>query len=328
MMAGLGSFIVFPAFPQAVISAQSGLVHYVQGRVYLNDALVKTSFGQFPQVKQNQVLRTAEGRAEVLLSPGVFLRVGENSSIRMLATRLSDTRLALLSGTIIVEAAELLKDNSVTVSFNSANVHLGKRGVYRLDADAAELRVFDGEAEVIQADQRIEVKKGKMLALDGNSLTVQKFDRSQTDALDRWSGRRAEYLAMANLYSARAIYDSGVPWPRSGWSWNPYFGMFAFIPMSGYYHSFYGYDYYSPMQAYMVFAPARSSGFGESSASHGYRTIAPTPGGASGTIAVSRAGNGGNIRAPAPAPAGPASAPAPAPASLPRSSGSAGGRTR
>src|SRR2546429_3861810 len=47
----------------------------------------------FPDVKENWQLRTEEGRAEVLLTPGVFLRVSENSAIRMIANRLIDTRV-------------------------------------------------------------------------------------------------------------------------------------------------------------------------------------------------------------------------------------------
>jgi hypothetical protein len=88
----------------AVISARSGLIHYVEGQVYVGDQLVETKFGVFPEVKENQQLKTEEGRAEVLLTPGVFLRLGENSSFRMITNRLIDTRLEFLSGRAIVEA--------------------------------------------------------------------------------------------------------------------------------------------------------------------------------------------------------------------------------
>ena len=45
--------------------------------------------------------------AEILLTPGVFLRVAENSSIKMISSRLIDTRVDLLSGSILIECAEL-----------------------------------------------------------------------------------------------------------------------------------------------------------------------------------------------------------------------------
>ena len=107
----------------AVISARSGLIHYVEGQVYVDDQLVETKFGIFPEVKENQQLRTEEGRAEVLLTPGVFLRLGENSSFRMITNRLIDTRLEFLAGAAVVEAEDIAKDNSVTVAYGDATVH-------------------------------------------------------------------------------------------------------------------------------------------------------------------------------------------------------------
>src|ERR1700730_3166842 len=98
VLAGATSFV---ASAQSVISAKSGLIHYVEGRAYLNDQLIESKFGEFPDVKENQQLRTEEGRAEILLTPGVFLRLGENSAIRMVTNRLIDTRLELLSGSAL-----------------------------------------------------------------------------------------------------------------------------------------------------------------------------------------------------------------------------------
>ena len=103
----------------------------------------KPNSAVFPEVKENQQLKTEEGRAEVLLTPGVFLRLGENSSFRMITNRLIDTRLEFLSGAAIVEAEDIGKDNSVTVVYGDATVHPLKKGIYRFDAGlgrAARLR--------------------------------------------------------------------------------------------------------------------------------------------------------------------------------------------
>jgi len=91
------------ALAQYVISTHSGVIQYVEGRAYLGDKPVEPKFGQFPDIKENQEFRTEEGRAEVLLTPGVFLRMGENSAIRMLSTHLTDTRVEVLSGSAVVE---------------------------------------------------------------------------------------------------------------------------------------------------------------------------------------------------------------------------------
>src|SRR6516225_2361488 len=79
------------AVGQSVISTRSGIVHFFEGAVYLGDQPLESHPGRFSIVPQGTELRTAEGRAEVLLTPGVFLRVGENSAIRMLASELSHT---------------------------------------------------------------------------------------------------------------------------------------------------------------------------------------------------------------------------------------------
>lgn len=307
-----------PAYPQAMISAKSGLIHYTEGRVLLDGQPVEPKFGQFPHVKEQGVLRTEAGRAEVLLSPGVFLRVSENSEVRLISDRITDTRLELATGVVLIECAEILKGNLLTVLFRDAAISIREDGLYRIDADTAELRVYDGQAAVEAGGQIISVKKGRALALDG-SLLARKFDVKTGDALFRWSKRRAEYIAMANLSSAKALYDSGTYWRSSGWWWNPYFGMFTYIPYRGVWNSPFGWRYFSPREIYIVYAPPRQPAMSawdptpRYNANLGYSTVSPTPSGSSGTMASS---------APPTTATGAESAP------IPRESGSAGGRPR
>src|SRR5437016_9149998 len=140
VMAGASSFV---ASAQSVISAKSGLIHYAEGRVYLGDQLVENKFGNFPDIKENAQLRTKDGRAEVLLTPGVFLRISENSSFRMVTNRLIDTRLELLTGSAVVEADEVAKDTNVTIVVRQAAVLIAKHGLYRFDMEPARVKVFE-----------------------------------------------------------------------------------------------------------------------------------------------------------------------------------------
>ena len=149
MLAGLAGF----AFGQSMISAKSGLIHYVEGRVLLDGKPAEVKFGVFPHMRDSSELRTEEGRAEVLLTPGAFLRVRENSSFRLVSSQLADTRLELMSGSVLLECAELLRDNAVTLTYKDATIALRKNGVYRLNAEPAEVRVYDGEALVEQGGQ-------------------------------------------------------------------------------------------------------------------------------------------------------------------------------
>ena len=283
------ALVCLPALGQSVISAQSGLVHYVEGKVFVGDSQADPKFGQFPQLKENEVLRTGLGRVEVLLNPGVFLRLAEDSSIRMLSTRLTDCRVELLQGSMVIEAPETENDSgAVTVVYKDATIWLHEKGVYRLDTEPAQLRVFQGEAMVSAGGQKVVVKKGKVLLLDG-TMIVQKFDTAQTDALDRWSRRRAEHLAMANISAAKQIADSGVYWTRRGWWWNPYFGMYTFVPLRGTYYSPYGWSFWSPGNVYTIFyvPPTYSSGgWGGYNPNLGYSTVTPTSTGNSGTLAA------------------------------------------
>jgi hypothetical protein len=250
-IAALAGATSITASAQAVISAKSGLVHYVEGRVYLNDQLIESKFGEFPDVKENQQLRTEEGRAEVLLTPGVFLRLGENSAIRMVTNRLIDTRLEFLSGSALVEADELLKDNGVTLVYKDYAVQIQKKGVYRFDSEPAQLRVYDGLALADLNGKTQEVKEGHLLSME-SGLQVASFDKKDVDDLYRWGAHRSEYISMANVSAAKMVADSGTSWMNPNWYFNPYYNMFTFVPGYGYggYYNPFGYSFWSPFSVY------------------------------------------------------------------------------
>lgn len=304
------------ASAQQAISARSGMVHYVEGKVFAGDQQIDEKFGNFPQVKENQVLRTEEGRAEVLLTPGVFLRQAEHSSIRMITNRLIDTRLEFLTGSIILESDDMLKDNSVTVVAKDATVRLRKSGIYRFDAQPAQLKVVKGVVEVEAQGKTFELKEGKLLNLTGD-MAVAKFDSKESDELSRWSYRRAEIVAMANVSAAKSLHDSGgyssyvgSGYAGSGlggvgsgyypcmntrsslWAFNSYFGMYTYVPCSGQYGSPYGFMYWSPASVYRVYAPRPvynpSQGYSDGgfASSHGYNSMGATSSGYSGAVAA------------------------------------------
>jgi hypothetical protein len=255
-------------FAQVVISTQAGLINHTQGGVRLNDQAVESRRGQFQQMRQQDVLSTIQGRAEVLLNPGVFMRLGENSSFRLVSSQITDARVELVSGTAIVEANEVNKDTAVTLSCQQAEVSILKRGVYRLDANPPTVRVFDGKVLVRSAGQQMEIGRGKAVALDG-TLALAKFDRKRGDWLDLWSRDRASYLADLNLSTARSLRTQRGLGRISGWAFNPYFGVYTFMPGNGYYCSWYGSCYYSPRQVYYATSPRVSSGWDSSSSGGG-----------------------------------------------------------
>jgi len=245
----LGVLAVSSAHAQYMISAHSGVIQYVEGSAYLNDNQVEPKIGQFPNIKDNEVFRTTEGMAEVLLTPGVFLRLGENSSIRMLSNKLTDTRVEVLSGSALVECEDLAKDNAILLLYKGNELVLVKHGLYRVDADQGLFKVYDGEAIVKGESGQLTLHKGKETLLTG-ALMAENFDPKADDDLYRWSDRRSGYLAKANVSSANSLsnnysgYGGGGLW--NSWQFNPMFGMYTYVPYDGYSFSPFGYGFWSP----------------------------------------------------------------------------------
>jgi len=292
---------------QSVISAHSGVIHYAEGEVSIDGTAVHPKFAEFPDVKAGQLVATAEGRAEILLTPGVFLRMAEHTSVRMLSNALADTRLEVVSGSALVEVGELLEHNAIAFEASGVHMELAKKGLFRIDASPASLRVYEGQARVALGSESLTARKGHQIDLDSAKLADSRFDAKETDAFYRWSSRRAEYVAAANVISARVTsnssYSSGFSSNPGAWSWNPYFGMFTFLPASGVYWSPFGSPFYSPAMVWAAYVPRRGvvagpglgapTGLGSSPASFGRGAGNPGVGMPSGAFG---GGGGGGMR--------------------------------
>ena len=105
-------------------SAIPGTVNYVEGQVSIGGQPVTPRAIGSAQLEPNQVLETGQGRAELLLTPGVFLRLGDHSSVRLISPKLGDTRVELLAGRAIVEVTEIFKDSNLAVMMDGASARL------------------------------------------------------------------------------------------------------------------------------------------------------------------------------------------------------------
>ncbi len=269
-------------FAQDIISARAGMIQHIEGDVQIDGKTVtmparEKMFSQLPEVKKGSTMTTAEGRAEVLLSPGVTLRLGEDSAFKMIDSDLADTKLEIVKGIAIVEVLEVLKENLVTVKAGQSSIEFRKAGVYKLHvSEKSEILVYDGAAEVTVAGQTKTVKKGNAVSLENVTL-ARKFSTEKGDALLRWSMRRSSYMAMANVsaataarsYGGNSYYGQGGM-GLGGWMWNPYYSMYTYLPYRGMFcNSFMGYCYYSPSLVQQAFyAPPSYSGGGNSAAAN------------------------------------------------------------
>jgi hypothetical protein len=254
------------AFAQNAISARAGMINVAEGDVFFSDGRsgapqrVEPKPNEILSMKEGQILRTEEGRAEVLLTPGAFLRMGESSAIQLHSNRLSSVKVDLLEGGALIDVVELLPDNSVIVRLGEAEAELEKAGLYRFDAAPPRIRVFRGQAEARGQGWTQQLRQGRALQLEGGQWAVRRFDpEKETDSLYRWSKRRSGYIAMANVSAARQAGSLlGASAFRGGtWYWNPLFGFATYVPWSDTVISPFGYSYYTPGTVYQVYFPPR-----------------------------------------------------------------------
>jgi hypothetical protein len=249
----LVSLAVPACWAQAVISAHSGMVNFVQGDAQLAGRPVTLDGAIFPEVKPGQTFSTRDGHAEILLTPGVFLRLDRNSSFQMISNHLTDVQVKILSGSAVVDANEILKANRIAVKVGDSETLLLKVGIYHFNADAGQVRTYVGKAQVSDALNSTQLKGGRTL-LVGNLLTPEKFDnRKSTDELLAWSKQRDQRLALANMSVARSLGSHNLS--NSLWAWDPWMGGYTFLPQSGYGYNPFGIGWYSPASVWIAITP-------------------------------------------------------------------------
>ena len=233
-----------------VISAKAGGVNAVTGRTGVH-AKGSSEWEQLT-IKDNleggDVVKTGlDGRVEILLNPGSYMRVAENSEFELTSNSLENLEVRLIRGTAIVEATgaddtELL----INITTPHAKMAIVQRGLYRVNVvpgDLTELIVRKGR--VLLADPQTKVKGGRKLIFSGNTFSIAKLqdaDKKSVDSFDSWSKQRAETVAQANRKMASRALNSFVSgfsddWTRSlsagrsgVWIFNPRFGFFTFLP--------------------------------------------------------------------------------------------------
>jgi hypothetical protein len=234
--------------------AVPGTINYVEGQVSVGAQYLNSKSVGSIQVDEGQSLSTDKGKAEMLLTPGVFVRLGDHSSAQMVSSGLTNTQVAINQGEAMIEVDNLHPQNDIRVAENGVTTRLLKTGLYDLSHNL--VRVVDGKASVQQNDHDITVKGGHQLALNNNAKPkTQKFDKKEFEATDlyRWGSLRSDYLAQANVDAARIYYAGGwygPGWFGPGWYWDPWFSSFTFIPGDGIFYSPFGWGFYSPLWAY------------------------------------------------------------------------------
>jgi hypothetical protein len=233
-------------------TAVPGTLNYVEGQVSMGDQALNSHSIGTAELQPGESLVTEKGKAEVLLTPGVFLRIGNNSLVKMISASITDTEVEVHQGHAMIEVTEIHPENSLRVDEDGTATQLSKTGLYDFNRNQRELRVFDGKAFVESSREHVDVKAGRELTLANNDLSnPRKFDKKQYEEGDlfRWSSLRSGYLAEANVDAAGMYAENGwggLGWWGADWYWDPWFDAFTFIPGDGIFYSPFGWGFYSP----------------------------------------------------------------------------------
>ncbi len=158
-------------------------------------------------------------RVEILLNPGSYLRVAENSIVRINETKLDNVRVALDKGTVIVESAVFDKKvHALRIETAAGEIAIQKEGLYRFEADPEQTQwmslIRRGKAQWLpEGKPQVTLKSGKRFQLPvssaGGELQYANIRKEQVDNLDNWSMRRAQYLVAAS--------DRSSSWASNSW---------------------------------------------------------------------------------------------------------------
>ncbi len=249
-----------PAF--GADAGRPGTVNYIEGAAYLNGAQLNTRSVGSTALDPGQTLTTGAGKAEVLLTPGIFLRVDSDSAIKMISPDLTQTQVEVDRGRAAVEVDQIFPQNQVQIIDHGVITQIMKTGYYEFDGNQPEAMVFNGRAEVEVGDGKWEdVKDHHELALvaDGpHEKTISFNAKPINDELYNWSSLRSHYLAEANNqiageYASAPGFYPGWYWDPYMWNytylgWDPFYSPFGwgFYPWGGFYGrvGFYGHGYY------------------------------------------------------------------------------------
>jgi uncharacterized membrane protein YgcG len=255
-----------------VISAKAGGINAITGGASV------TSRGE-PSWQQlmitddlnsgDRVRTDYDGRVEVLLNPGAYLRLGGNSEFELIDNSLASLEVKLLRGTAIVEAAGADGlDLNIAISTPHTRLAIVRQGLYRLNvipSDATELIVRKGS--VILSDTHTKVKGGNKVIFSATNFSVAKLSDAdkKKDDVEAWSKDRAKALAQANqritnrvMNTAFASFnDPFYPFDTRAlglWFFNPRVGCYTFLPFYLGIGSPYGSAYLNAL--YLPYAPA------------------------------------------------------------------------
>lgn len=251
------------------ISAKAGGVNSVSGSVMVKRV------GQAPQLLTSQddlasgdVVNTGLGsQTEILLNPGTYLRLAEQSEFEMVDNSLDNLLVKLIKGSAIIEATGPGEvELRIPIITEQKRMTIVRAGIYRINVRPGITELFVRKGRMSLGSDRDDIiKSGKKVTFSSAGQSVAKLEKTETDQFDDWSKLRGQTLARANeRLSARALngYLASSTWGRIDtsfgrwglWTWSPFASCYTFLPF------YYGWG--SPYgRSYGLFAPYFGYGY-------------------------------------------------------------------
>jgi hypothetical protein len=171
-----------------------GYVNYYEGQVGM-----PMGAGSKPirQLENGHVMRTgSSGRAELLLTPGGYLRMDNSSVLRILSAKTQGAAIELLEGKYLAQILSSAKQAPSTLVWRAQQFLMSTAGLYRFEAHPGNLRVYVQKGKLRLPGVANEVKKGGYVDLTASGPTASPaaFDVNKKDDFDRFNAARIKAL--------------------------------------------------------------------------------------------------------------------------------------
>jgi len=208
----------------------------------------------------------ASSYAEVLLRPGTFMRVDENSSVNIDSTALNDIVIRVISGSILIENVVSDPRLPVRVNIGGTKTVIATAGLYRFTSETAS--VIDGVLRYGQKDEEA-TAGAEVRIVDQYYQTREVTEEVLQSGLDLWSAQRSHMLARSSFMSDYSdadpsffLFVSPIPY-NAAWIYSPSLDGITFVPLLTR-RSYYG-DSFVPLYMFSPSMPPQS------------RMLPPTP---------------------------------------------------
>ena len=196
-------------------------------------------------------LRTlGNGRAELLLNPGSYLRLAENSLVRFIRNGYPKMNFEILQGEIILESAAFNPAiHSLTISTPTGDFHVAAKGLYRLGLEPVlRVSVYKGALEWMgNSRKRRRLEAGRSYQVEAATSRLHSGKLTRKDDLNQWSKERAQQLTQSNSRLSARLRRSAYPSygyrNRGGWVLGSRSRGFTFVPFDSKPKSPYGFRY-------------------------------------------------------------------------------------